>query len=90
MTSGFSGYGDGVDSYNDYNSYADGEFEEFLWSYIEIDGFFYTYSGELLGDKNYMYEVFEDNRYRRHWESVDYNSPSEDYRMSFEDWEYKN
>jgi glucosamine 6-phosphate synthetase-like amidotransferase/phosphosugar isomerase protein len=90
MTSGFAGYSDGIDDYADYNNYSDGEFEEFLWSYIEIDGYFYTYSGELLGDKNYMYEVFEDNRYRRHWESVDYNSPAEDYRMSFEDWEYKN
>jgi hypothetical protein len=35
-----------------------------------------------------MYEVFEDNRYRRYWE--DEEKAKDDYRMSFEDWEYKN
>jgi hypothetical protein len=41
-----------------------------------------------------MYEIYEDNRYRRYWEkSDDLNldeQAQEDYRLSFEDWSYKN
>lgn len=44
------------------------EFAEFLCDYIEIDGFFYTYDGTLLGDMEYMSDLFESNRYRKYWE----------------------
>ena len=71
------------------------DFEEFLFSYIEIDDFFYTYDGTLLGDKEYMYDLFEANRYRNYWEESTYPEDiygdndylaKEDYRVSFEDW----
>jgi asparagine synthetase B (glutamine-hydrolysing) len=97
MTSGYkwSDYQDGVcetDPY--YGDDEDFDFEEFLWNYVEIDGFFYTYDGGLLGDKNSMYEIYEDNRYRRYWEKSDElnldEQAQEDYRLSFEDWSYKN
>jgi asparagine synthetase B (glutamine-hydrolysing) len=78
-----------------YGDEEDFEFEEFLWNYVEIDGLFYTYEGAFLGDKNSMYEIYEDNRYRKYWEkpyrSDDIDQQAqEDYRLSFEDWSYKN
>jgi hypothetical protein len=69
-----------------YGTKEDDEFEEFLWQFVEIDGLFYTYEGALVGNKATMYEVFEDNRYRKYWE----DEAREDYRISFEDWDYKN
>lgn len=92
MTSGYGGgwsewdsyYADISDDY--YGTKEDDEFEEFLWQFVEIEGLFYTYEGALVGNKDSMYEVFEDNRYRRYWE----DEAKADYRMSFEDWEYKN
>lgn len=71
------------------------DFEEFLCSYIEIDDFFYTFDGTMLGDKEYMYDLFEANRYRNYWEGSTYPEDDycdndylakEDYRVSFEDW----
>lgn len=93
MTSGYGGYVDPWDDYittsgDYYGTKEDDEFEEFLWQFVEIDGLFYTYEGALVGNKNAMYEVFEDNRYRRYWEDED--KAKADYRISFEDWEYKN
>jgi hypothetical protein len=91
MTAGFGGYSDPWDDYiatsgDYYGDNQDNEFEEFLWQFVEIDGLFYTYEGALVGNKATMYEVFEDNRYRRYWE----DEAREDYRISFEDWDYKN
>lgn len=73
----------------------DWDFEEFLFSYIQIDEFFYTYDGTLLGDQEYMYDLFEANRYRNYWEEATYPEDNycdndylaqKDYRVSFEDW----
>ena len=91
MTAGFGGYSDPWDDYiatsgDYYGTKEDDEFEDFLWQFVEIDGLFYTYEGALVGNKDSMYEVFEDNRYRRYWE----DEAKADYRMSFEDWEYRN
>lgn len=93
MTSGYAGSWSEWDDYiatsdDYYGTKEDDEFEEFLWQFVEIEGLFYTYEGALVGNKDSMYEVFEDNRYRRYWE--DEEKAKADYRMSFEDWEYKN
>jgi hypothetical protein len=93
MTAGFGGGWSEWDDYvatsgDYYGTKEDDEFEEFLWQFVEIDGLFYTYEGALVGNKDTMYEVFEDNRYRRYWE--DEEKAKDDYRMSFEDWEYRN
>lgn len=102
MTSGnaypgynWHGYQDGVCSTDPYyGNDEDFDFEEFLWNYVEIDGYFYTYDGALLGNKDSMYEIYEDNRYRRYWETSDDlnidQQAQEDYRLSWEDWSYKN
>ena len=75
--------------------YQDWDFEEFLFAYVQIDDFFYTYDGTLLGDKEYMYDLFEANRYRNYWEESTYPEDmygeddylaKQDYRVSFEDW----
>ena len=95
MTSGYSGSGSSP-SWDDYASQDDWEFEEFLFNYVEIDGFFYTYDGLLLGDMEYMTDLYEANRYRNYWEKSysDYSDAylnddylaQQDYRVSFEDW----
>ena len=87
MTSGYGG-GWTDDYYTEiskdyYGSQEDDEFEEFLWGFVEIDGLFYTYEGAIVGNRDTMYEVFEDNRYRRYWE----DEAKADFRMSFEDWD---
>ena len=75
---GWDDYGDDYTDYryamdkdrtDDIDSY-DLEFGEFLCDYIEIDNFFYTYDGTLLGDIEYMGELFESNRYRKYWEKA--------------------
>lgn len=87
----YSSYGDGLDA--DYQLAMDKdvdrlqfEFEEFLGDYIEIDKFFYTYDGTLLGDIEYMSDLFESNRYRKYWErsADDYSDSYDSYPQVLE------
>jgi asparagine synthetase B (glutamine-hydrolysing) len=72
------GYDDySFDSYDDAVASSgvvanDESFDLWLSSYVEVDGFFYDYSGVFIGDLNALRDEFEDYRYNEYWATKQY------------------
>lgn len=43
-----------------YHNPTEDDFQYYLTDFVQVDDMFYTYSGELLGDEDYMRDKFED------------------------------